>query len=153
MKSESVSSSVVSDSLWPHGLWLARLLCGISLYWGRLPLPSPGDLPNAGIEPTISCISCIGKQILYYWATREALLALWQCAIVLPLLRLGFSFLYNGIVINSQASSSGPGENPQTWSYAADCRPQGSIKCRHKQRPCLNHWGSAVKCKPCPGHH
>jgi len=44
----------VSDSLQPHGPWLARLLCpwGFSKqeYWSRLPCPPPGDLPNPGIK-------------------------------------------------------------------------------------------------------
>ena len=35
-------------------------------YWSGLPFPSPGDLPDPGIKP------CIGRQILYHWATREA---------------------------------------------------------------------------------
>ena len=39
----------------PHGLQPARLLCpwGFSRqeYWRGLPFPSPGDLPNPGIEP------------------------------------------------------------------------------------------------------
>ena len=47
--------SVVSDSLRPHRLWFTRLHCpwGFSRqeYWSGLPFPSPGDLPNAGIEP------------------------------------------------------------------------------------------------------
>ena len=47
--------SVVSYSLQPHGLWPARLLCpwGFSRqeHWSGLPFPSPGDLPNPGIEP------------------------------------------------------------------------------------------------------
>ena len=40
------------DPLWPHGLQPTRLLC----LWdspgknSRLPLPSPGDLPNPGIK-------------------------------------------------------------------------------------------------------
>ena len=25
-------------------------------YWSKLPFPSPRDLPNPGIEPTVSCI-------------------------------------------------------------------------------------------------
>ena len=35
-------------------------------YWSGLPFPSPGDLPNA------TCISWIGRQILYHLATRKA---------------------------------------------------------------------------------
>ena len=37
--SESVSHSVISDSLWPHGLWPTRLLC---------PWDSPGKNTGAG---------------------------------------------------------------------------------------------------------
>ena len=50
-----LSPSVVSDSLRPHGLQPARLLCpwGFSRqeYWSGLPCPPPEDLPNPGIEP------------------------------------------------------------------------------------------------------
>ena len=38
-------------------------------YWRGLPLPSPGDLPNPGFKPCISCVSCIGSWILYHSAT------------------------------------------------------------------------------------
>ena len=40
-------------------------------YWSGLPFPIPGDLPDLGIEHT-SLSSCIGRQFLYHWATREA---------------------------------------------------------------------------------
>ena len=45
----------MSDSLRPHGLWPTRLLSpwdfpGKSTGNG-LPFPSPGDLPNPGVEP------------------------------------------------------------------------------------------------------
>ena len=50
-----LSCSVVSNSLRPHGLQFARLLCpwGFSRqeYWSGLPCPPPGDLPNPGIQP------------------------------------------------------------------------------------------------------
>ena len=51
---QSVSCSVVSNSLQPHGLQPARLLClefCRQEYWSGLPFPSPGDLPDSGIEP------------------------------------------------------------------------------------------------------
>ena len=35
-------------------------------YWSRLPLPSPGDLPNPGMEP------CLLHWQADTWATREA---------------------------------------------------------------------------------
>ena len=40
-------------------------------YWSGLPFPSPGDLPNWGIEPTSPDISYVGRQILHHWATTE----------------------------------------------------------------------------------
>ena len=48
--------SVVSDSLWPHGLYVAYQASpsmGFSRqgYCSGLPFPSPGDLPNSGIKP------------------------------------------------------------------------------------------------------
>ena len=41
-------------------------------YWSGLPFSTPGHLPDPGIKP---CASCNGRQILYHWDTREALLA------------------------------------------------------------------------------
>ena len=47
--------SVVSNSLLLHGLQPTRLLCpwwfSRQEYWRGLPRPSPGNLPNPGIEP------------------------------------------------------------------------------------------------------
>ena len=55
-----LSCSGMSDSLQPHGLQLARLLCswGFSRqeYWSGLPCPPLGDLPNAGIRPRSSAL-------------------------------------------------------------------------------------------------
>ena len=49
------SRSVVSDSLQPGGLYPTRLLLSMGSsrqeYWSALPFPSPGDLPDPGIEP------------------------------------------------------------------------------------------------------
>ena len=50
-----LNNSVISNSLRPHGLQPARLLCpwGFSRqeYWSGLPCSPLGDLPNPGIEP------------------------------------------------------------------------------------------------------
>ena len=43
-----VSRSVVSDSSQPHGL---SIEFSRQEYWSGLPFPSPGDLPDLGIEP------------------------------------------------------------------------------------------------------
>ena len=40
-------------------------------YWSRLPFPLPGALPDQGVQTHISCIFCIGSQILYHWTTWE----------------------------------------------------------------------------------
>ena len=45
-------------------------------YWSGLPFPSPGDLPNPGIEPESNCIA--GRRFTI-WATREALSAYLYC--------------------------------------------------------------------------
>ena len=51
-----LSCSVMSKSLWPHGLQPTRLLCpwGFSRqeHWSGLPCPPPGNLPNPGIKPS-----------------------------------------------------------------------------------------------------
>ena len=53
-ESESVSRSVLSNSLWPHGLQPARLSPrnspGKNVGVSGLPFPSPGDPPNPGIK-------------------------------------------------------------------------------------------------------
>ena len=51
-----VSCSAVSNTLRPHGLYVAHqapLAMEFSRqeYWSELPFPSPRDLPNPGIEP------------------------------------------------------------------------------------------------------
>ena len=51
-----VSRSVVSDSLQPHGLYVAHQ-APLSMkffrqeYWSGLPFPTPGDLSDPGIKP------------------------------------------------------------------------------------------------------
>ena len=40
-------------------------------HWSELPFPLLGDLPDPGIWTHVSCVSCIGRQILYHWATWE----------------------------------------------------------------------------------
>ena len=35
-------------------------------YWTGLPCPSPGALPDSGMEPTSHYVSCIGRWVLYH---------------------------------------------------------------------------------------
>ena len=59
---ESESHSVVSDSLQPHGLQPARLLCPLQEYWSGLPYPPPEIFPIQGSNPGVP--QC--RQILYH---------------------------------------------------------------------------------------
>ena len=40
-------------------------------YWNGLPFSIPGDLPDPGVRTRVSCISCIGRQILYHFVTKK----------------------------------------------------------------------------------
>ena len=69
------SYSVGSNFLWPHGLWPTRLLCP----W-NFPSKNTGVCCHfllQGIFPTqgwshVSCVSCVGRWILYCWVTWES---------------------------------------------------------------------------------
>ena len=69
-ESESESHSVVSDSLWPHGLSM-----GFSRpeYWSELPGPPPGDHPDPGIKPTSLMSPALAVRFFTTTATWEAL--------------------------------------------------------------------------------
>ena len=73
-----VSHSVMSNSLWPHGLGLTRLFC---------PWDSPGKNTGVGchfllqeIFPTqgLNLVSSITGRLFSFWARREAL---WLCGL------------------------------------------------------------------------
>ena len=54
--------SVMSDSLWPHGLgFLVPLSMEFSRqeHWSGLPFPPPEDLPDPGIEPVSSASAAL----------------------------------------------------------------------------------------------
>ena len=68
-----LSRSVVSNSLGPHGLSPARLLCPwdsqarILKYWSWLPFPPPEDLPGPGLKPVSpESPALAGRWILYH---------------------------------------------------------------------------------------
>ena len=71
-----VSSSAVSDSLPPHGLYQAPLPMEFSRqeYWSGLQFHSPGESywPRDQAQA-----SCIAGRFLIVWATREALIGVW----------------------------------------------------------------------------
>ena len=61
--------SVMSDS------WLLASQAPLSLqfssqkYWSRLPFPSPGDLPDRGIEPISPALA--GRFFFFFFFTTE----------------------------------------------------------------------------------
>ncbi|CAN0549206.1 unnamed protein product [Rangifer tarandus platyrhynchus] len=61
------SHSITSDSVNP---WTVAHQVPLSMgfsrqeHWSGLPFPSPGDLPDPGID-CVSCVFCIGRWILY----------------------------------------------------------------------------------------
>ena len=59
--------------LWPP--WTVALLCPWDFpreeYWSGLPFPFPGESYRPRDRTCVSCISCIGRQILYPCATWE----------------------------------------------------------------------------------
>ena len=62
------SCSVMSNSLWPHGLQPTKLHCFQEVskqgYWSGLPFPPLGDLPNPGIKPTSPADSALAGRFL-----------------------------------------------------------------------------------------
>ena len=67
--------SVVSDSLWPHGHKPSRFLCpwnfpgknnGVGCHFPLQGSSRPRD------GTCVSCVSCLGRQILYHCATWES---------------------------------------------------------------------------------
>ena len=67
--------SVLSDSWRPHGSWPARLLCPWD-YSGKNTKVGCHFLLQGVFPPTdgtfVSCISCVGRQVLYHCDTWEA---------------------------------------------------------------------------------
>ena len=57
--------------------WTIACLAPLSLkfsrqeYWSELPFPTLGSSQPRD-QICVSCASCLGRQILYHWATREA---------------------------------------------------------------------------------
>ena len=93
---------MVPDSLPPHGLQPTRLLCPLDFsgkdYWSGLPFPSPGDLPNPGIEPRSPALQADSLptelQSLRVKGSEDTRIRVAQNDFLLPnTLNLGWSFL------------------------------------------------------------
>ena len=74
-QSESVSRSVVSDSVTPRTVdRQAPLTTGFSRqeYWSEWPFPPPGDLPDPNIEPASLMSPALAGRFFTTTATWEA---------------------------------------------------------------------------------
>ena len=60
------SRSVMSDSSWPHGLYLARLLCPWNFLGKNARSVAVSYSRGSSLLRDQTCISCIGRQILYH---------------------------------------------------------------------------------------
>ena len=58
--SDSVTPQTIVHQV-PLSIWFSR-----QEYCSRLPCPPPGYLLDPGIEPTLSHVSCNGRQVLYH---------------------------------------------------------------------------------------
>ena len=117
-----ISRSVMFDSLWPCGLQPTRLLCPWEFssqeYWRGLPCPSPGYLPNPGIEsrsPTLQADSLpseppgkpkntgVGSLFLLQWIflTQESKRGLLHCRQIL------YRLSYQGRIVSHLATRKG----------------------------------------------
>ena len=70
------TGSILSYSLQPPGLQPDRLLCLWNVsrqeYWSGLPFPTPGDLPDPGIEPSSLVSSALADGFFITCTTGEA---------------------------------------------------------------------------------
>ena len=74
--SQSSVCSVVSDSLQPHGLQPARIFHPCGVFQARILEWVAISFFRGSFElrdwTSVSCVCCIGRQVLHHWATREA---------------------------------------------------------------------------------
>ena len=73
-------------------------------YWSELPFSPPGDLPDPGIKPVVSCVSCVAGEILTSepsgrWQFNNYTL---QYLKVEPWKNLKLLFLYYSIISNHE---------------------------------------------------
>ena len=68
------AKSLRCDSLWPYGARQAPLSMGFSRqeYWGGLPCPPLGELPDPGMEPESLASSALAGRFLITSTTWEA---------------------------------------------------------------------------------
>ena len=106
--------SDMSDSLRSHGLYPVRLLCpwGFSRqeYWSGRSLPSPGDLPNPGVEPGSPALQ---TDSLLFEPTREV-----------HIINFIKYFVFRGQFLSNPRT----GSLASYWSKSFSCRKTGPFR-------------------------
>ena len=118
----SLSKWKVSHALRPHGLYPPWDSPG-KKYWSGLPFPSPGDLPDPGIEPISPALQADSLSVLqsgaFHWGafpTREELKpskGSGACGTENPTLTEG---VCSKVRIYCRAPNKGIGDKPQIYS-------------------------------------
>ena len=91
MLSKYISSSVVSNSLQPHGLVAHQAPLSMEFsrqeHWSGLPFPSPGDLPDPGIKFNLGLLHyrLSHKCVLSHFSHIQLFATLWTTARQTPL--------------------------------------------------------------------
>ena len=72
LKSESVSCSVLSDSLWPHGLCEPTGLFCPWILWARiLEWVTISSSRGSSWPRDLTCVSCIAGRFFIIWTTKD----------------------------------------------------------------------------------
>ena len=128
--------SVVSDSLWPHGLKppgssACQILLSMEFsrqgYWSGLPLPAPGDIPDLGIELTFLVSPTLAGRFFTTSTTWEApfFFFFWcVCILVIRVVFLTFDFNFSAPVWTQIYIVLSPGKGESGWLlYSAQSLP------------------------------
>ena len=83
-------------------------------YWGQLPFPTPGELPDPEMEPCVSCVSCIANEILYHCA-------IWKAFIYILIYQLSSSLVSDSLRHHGLQHTRPPCPSPAPRIYSNSC--------------------------------
>ena len=115
-------------------------------YWSGLPFPSPGDLPDPGMEPvSSSCISCLSGWILYHCTTIFFILWVSYSPVYVCTTFLTENFKAHTLLLSTCRSPPSPSDenypnfkNKETRKFPGG--PMVRSQCSHYPGPKFNPW-------------
>ena len=145
------SHSVVSDSLKSHGLQPTRLLCPWNFpgkHTGVVAITSS----RGSFQPrNLTCISCIGRWVLYCWATREAPTFIFHNNIM----RLGVTTFWIKVLRLNHTQLASERSEIQTWVFRLNQKAPSTVEVEFHHQwillramdsdPRSNRWGNSKK--------